>query len=146
MQYTTLGETDLRVSEIGLGTWSFNSSVYGPVAESEAQQAIQAAREAGINFFDTAPLYGDAERDGIAEEVLGRGLRGWRDQAIISTKFGRKPTEGKVAVPGMTEWVQAAYESASLFSELDIGWAIPGERIDLEGYGYFPSFRAIDNH
>jgi hypothetical protein len=46
----------------------------------------------------------------------------------------------------MTEWVQAAYESASLFSELDIGWAIPGERIDLEGYGYFPSFRAIDNH
>lgn len=97
MQYTTLGETDLRVSEIGLGTWSFNSSVYGPVAESEAQQAIQAAREAGINFFDTAPLYGDAERDGIAEEVLGRGLRGWRDQAIISTKFGRKPTEGNKA-------------------------------------------------
>ncbi|MEE3259991.1 MAG: aldo/keto reductase [Candidatus Latescibacterota bacterium] len=97
MQYTTLGETDLRVSEIGLGTWSFNSSVYGPVAESEAQSAIWAAREAGINFFDTAPLYGDAERDGMAEAVLGRGLGGWRDQAVISTKFGRKPTEGNKA-------------------------------------------------
>lgn len=94
MQYATLGATDLRVSEVGLGTWSFNSSVYGPVAEDEAQRAIAAAREMGINFFDTAPLYGDAERDGIAEEVLGRGLRGWREQAVISTKFGRKPTEG----------------------------------------------------
>jgi aryl-alcohol dehydrogenase-like predicted oxidoreductase len=94
MQYATLGATDLRVSQVGLGTWSFNSSVYGPVAEDEAQRAIAAAREKGINFFDTAPLYGDAERDGIAEEVLGRGLRGWREQAVISTKFGRKPTEG----------------------------------------------------
>ena len=94
MQYATLGATDLRVSQVGLGTWSFNSSVYGPVAEDEAQRAIAAAREMGINFFDTAPLYGDAERDGIAEEVLGRGLRGWREQAVISTKFGRKPTEG----------------------------------------------------
>ena len=94
MQYATLGATDLRVSQVGLGTWSFNSSVYGPVAEEEAQRAIAAAREMGVNFFDTAPLYGDAERDGIAEEVLGRGLRGWRDQAVISTKFGRKPTEG----------------------------------------------------
>ena len=83
MQYATLGATDLRVSEVGLGTWSFNSSVYGPVAEDEAQRAIAAAREKGINFFDTAPLYGDAERDGIAEEVLGRGLRGWREQAVI---------------------------------------------------------------
>ena len=94
MQYATLGATDLRVSQVGLGTWSFNSSVYGRVAEGEAQRAIAAAREMGINFFDTAPLYGDAERDGIAEEVLGRGLRGWREQAVISTKFGRKPTEG----------------------------------------------------
>jgi hypothetical protein len=65
----------------------------------------------------------------------------------IPTALRRVDAEsGQVAVPGMTEWVQAAYESASLFSELDIGWAIPGERIDLEGYGYFPSFRAIDNH
>ena len=94
MQYATLGATDLRVSQVGLGTWSFNSSVYGPVAEDEAQRAIAAAREMGINFFDTAPLYGDGERDGIAEEVLGRGLRGWREQTVISTKFGRKPTEG----------------------------------------------------
>ena len=97
MHYTTLGDTGLEISAVGLGTWSFNSAVYGPVAASDAQQTIAAAREAGINFFDTAPLYGDKNRDGIAEEVLGRGLQGGRDQVIISSKFGRKPTEGNKA-------------------------------------------------
>ena len=79
---------------IGLGTWAFNSAVYGVVEEAAAVEAISAARDAGINFFDTAPLYGNSERDGIAEEILGRGLRRGRGEVVISTKFGRKPTEG----------------------------------------------------
>ena len=97
MQYTTLGKTGLKISEIGLGTWAFNSSVYGPVVAEDAERTIQKAREAGINFFDTAPLYGDKDQDGIAEEVLGKALQGWRDEVIVSTKFGRKPTEGNKA-------------------------------------------------
>ena len=97
MQYTTLGKTGLKISEIGLGTWAFNSSVYGPVVAEDAERTIQKAREAGINYFDTAPLYGDKDQDGIAEEVLGKALQGWRDEVIVSTKFGRKPTEGNKA-------------------------------------------------
>ena len=98
MHYTMLGRTGLEVSEVGLGTWSFNSSVYGPLAERDAQQTVHRALDSGINFFDTAPLYGDRDRDGVAEEVLGRALAvSRRDELMISTKFGRKPTEGNRA-------------------------------------------------
>ena len=88
MQYATLGATDLRVSEVGLGTWSFNSSVYGPVAEDEAQRAIAAAREMGIKFFDTAPLYGQ----GRSEKVLGHALKGVTEPYYLATKVGYHPS------------------------------------------------------
>lgn len=94
MKYRTLGRTELRCSEIGLGTWAFASQVYGAVAEADAINAIRAALEAGINFFDTAPLYGTPQRDGVAEEILGKGLGKDRNQAIISSKFGRNSSEG----------------------------------------------------
>ncbi|NKB71711.1 MAG: hypothetical protein GKR89_31945 [Candidatus Latescibacteria bacterium] len=94
MRYSPLGGTGLNCSQIGLGTWAFNGSVYGQVEPGQGEETIRAALAAGINFFDTAPLYGDKNRDGIAEEVLGRGLGPQRQQVFISTKFGRKPTEG----------------------------------------------------
>lgn len=60
----------------------------------------------------------------------------------IPTELRRIDAEtGRVEVVGMTELIQIAYESAQLFSELDVGWAIPGKHIDLAGYDYFPSFR-----
>jgi aryl-alcohol dehydrogenase-like predicted oxidoreductase len=72
MKYRTLGRTGLRCSEIGLGTWAFASQVYGEVTESDALNTIKAALDAGVNFFDTAPLYGTSKRDGVAEEILGK--------------------------------------------------------------------------
>ncbi|MGH7595152.1 MAG: aldo/keto reductase [bacterium] len=94
MKYRLLGRTELRCSEIGLGTWAFASQVYGAVTESDAINAIRAALDAGINFFDTAPLYGTPQRDGVAEEILGKGLGKDRGQVIISSKFGRNSSEG----------------------------------------------------
>ncbi|NIR51447.1 aldo/keto reductase [candidate division KSB1 bacterium] len=94
MKYRTLGRTGLRCSEVGLGTWAFASQVYGAVPEPDALQAIHSAIDAGINFFDTAPMYGTSEQDGVAEEILGRGLGHNRDAVIISSKFGRNPTDG----------------------------------------------------
>lgn len=93
MNYRTLGRTGLHCSEVGLGTWAFASQVYGNVDESEAIRTIRAALDAGINVFDTAPLYGSSERDGIAEEILGQGLGSDREDVIISSKFGRNATE-----------------------------------------------------
>jgi aryl-alcohol dehydrogenase-like predicted oxidoreductase len=90
MKFRPLGRTGLRVSEVSLGTWAFGSpSIYGAVDGTEATRTIRGALDAGINFFDTAPLYGTKEEDGIAETVLGRALGADRDRAIISTKFGR---------------------------------------------------------
>lgn len=94
MNYRTLGRTGLRCSEVGLGTWAFASQVYGAVTEADALKAIRAALEAGINFFDTAPLYGTPQRDGVAEEILGKGLGKDREAVIISSKFGRNSSEG----------------------------------------------------
>lgn len=93
MKYRTLGRTGLRCSEVGLGTWAFASQIYGDVPESDAFAAIHSAVDAGINFFDTAPLYGTSKRDGVAEEILGKALAGKRDSVIISSKFGRNPTD-----------------------------------------------------
>jgi aryl-alcohol dehydrogenase-like predicted oxidoreductase len=90
MNYRSLGRTGLNVSEVALGTWAFGSpSIYGSVDANEAHRAIRGALDAGINFFDTAPLYGTKEEDGIAETVLGRALGADRDRVFIATKFGR---------------------------------------------------------
>ena len=97
MEYRKLGRTQLNSSAVGLVTWAFNSSVYGPVDKSVALKAIDAARDMGINFFDTALLYGTGKKDGIAEFILGRDLRTCRKEVIVSTKFGRNPTEGNKA-------------------------------------------------
>jgi aryl-alcohol dehydrogenase-like predicted oxidoreductase len=94
MKYRILGRTGLRCSEIGLGTWAFASQVYGAVTETDAIDAIRAALDAGINFFDTAPLYGTPQRDGVAEEILGKALGKDREAVLISSKFGRNSSEG----------------------------------------------------
>ena len=98
MKYKKFGRTDLEISEISLGTWAFASGAYGKTDDKVSLAAIDAAIDLGINLFDAAPLYskgdGDNVQDGYAEIVLGKGLKGRRDKAIISTKFGRNPSMG----------------------------------------------------
>lgn len=89
MKKRLLGRTKLECSEIGLGTWALGAGVYGKVELKEACRLIEASLDQGINFFDTAPLYGTSEESGVAESVLGKGLGSRRGEAIISTKFGR---------------------------------------------------------
>lgn len=85
MRYTTLPGTELRVSVIAMGTWALAGDMtWGAQSESDSVESVRAALEAGINFFDTAPAYGD----GLAEERLGKGLGHARDQAVIATKIG----------------------------------------------------------
>jgi len=107
MFYRTIGNTGIQTSEVGLGTWAFASGAYGSVAETDAINTIKLALDSGITLFDTAPLYGNAERDGISEEILGKGLGKDRDKVLISTKFGRNSTQR--ATPNFH--AQRAYES-----------------------------------
>jgi L-galactose dehydrogenase len=87
-QYTTFGRTGLRVSILGLGGAALGNC-YGPVEERNALRTVQAAVDAGINFIDTAPRYGD----GLSEMRIGRVLAASRrrDQVILATKVGYVP-------------------------------------------------------
>lgn len=97
MNYRTLGRTGLNVSEIALGTWALGSRIYGQVDEGAPEKLIQGAIDRGINFFDTAPLYGTKETDGVSETILGNGLGAQRGKVIVSTKFGRTSSN---VIPG----------------------------------------------
>ena len=97
MNYRTLGRTGLEVSEIGLGTWALGSGIYGKVDKDAPAKLIQGAIDQGINFFDTAPLYGTKETDGVSETILGESLESHRGEVIISTKFGRTSSN---VIPG----------------------------------------------
>jgi aryl-alcohol dehydrogenase-like predicted oxidoreductase len=88
VEYRQLGDSDLRVSEICLGTWTtFGESV----ADDAAAAIVDAAFDSGINFFDTANVYGVPA--GSSEEALGRALAGRpRDSFLVATKLcGRMP-------------------------------------------------------
>jgi aryl-alcohol dehydrogenase-like predicted oxidoreductase len=83
MYYRKLGRTGIDVSAIALGCWPFAGGGYWGEQDDQASIAtVHAALDAGINFFDTAEGYGR----GHSERVLGAGLKGRRDQAVIATK------------------------------------------------------------
>jgi aryl-alcohol dehydrogenase-like predicted oxidoreductase len=89
MKHRHLGS--LEVSTIGLGCMGMSQS-YGPADEQESLATIHRALDLGINFFDTAEVYGPFHN----EELLGRALRGRREGVVIATKFGWKIEAGKV--------------------------------------------------
>lgn len=93
MKTVTLGRSGISTSEVGLGTWAFASQIYGDVPKNDALNTISFALDNGITLFDTAPLYGDSERDGISETILGAGLGTRRSSVVISSKFGRYSTD-----------------------------------------------------
>ncbi|MFI6758650.1 aldo/keto reductase [Micromonospora sp. NPDC050417] len=82
MTYRRLGDSGLVVSVVGIGCNNF-----GRKLDAQGTRAVvDAALEAGINFFDTADIYG--EQKGASEEQLGAALKGRRDDVVLATKFG----------------------------------------------------------
>ena len=79
-----LGSSGIQVSEIGLGAWQLANPEWGLHDSGEALKIVDAALDAGCNFFDTAPGYGQ----GRSEELLGQALKPLRRQVVICTKFG----------------------------------------------------------
>jgi len=85
MKERRLGKTGLRISEIGFGCWPIGGGSYGPVRDEASREALETAWESGVNFFDTADVYGE----GHAEALLGAFLEEKsRHQAVIATKAG----------------------------------------------------------
>ncbi len=78
-----LGRTELQISAVGLGAWALGGGPdWGPADETAALETVSAALDAGVNFFDTAPIYGQSE------SFLGKALRGRRTQAVLASKCG----------------------------------------------------------
>jgi len=80
MQYRKIGRTGLKVSEICLGTMTFGDQA----SEADAIAMTRAAMEAGVNFIDTADVY----VKGRSEEIVGKAIKGWRDDVVLATKVG----------------------------------------------------------
>jgi aryl-alcohol dehydrogenase-like predicted oxidoreductase len=84
MHYRQLGNTDLKVSELSFGTWAIGGS-WGKTDDKESLKALDRAMEAGVNFFDTADVYGD----GHSEKLLAKATKGKESDIYVATKFCR---------------------------------------------------------
>lgn len=84
MKYRPLGKTGFSVSEISFGTWGI-SGAWGKTDDGEALRALATAIDRGVNFFDTADVYGD----GHSERLLAKATKGREDDIYIATKFCR---------------------------------------------------------
>ena len=108
MEQRQLGKSGLKVSALGLGLMSM-SGVYGNANDEESIRVIHYAIDKGINFLDSADMYGW----GHNETLLGKALKGKRDRVIVATKFGQvKLADGKQAVDGRPEYVLQACEAS----------------------------------
>lgn len=86
MDYRQLGESDLKISVIGFGTWAIGALGWGRVQDRDSIEAIRRGLDMGINFFDTADIYGR----GHAEEVLAKALGNRRKEVIVASKVGNR--------------------------------------------------------
>jgi aryl-alcohol dehydrogenase-like predicted oxidoreductase len=115
MQYRKFGNTDLLVSEIGFGTWAIgggamigNTAIgWGDADEGDSVQAIHAALDVGINFFDTADIYGL----GYSEQLLGKTI-GRESEIIIATKVGNVSRNNQFTVDYSKEYIVRACEES----------------------------------
>ncbi|OJJ14863.1 aldo/keto reductase [marine bacterium AO1-C] len=109
MQKRTIGNSDLQVFPIGLGTMGM-SEFYGETNEAQSIQTIHKAIDLGVNFFDTADMYGN----GHNEELLGKALKGKLNEVTIATKFAiMRGSNGEfLGVNGKPDYVKQACEAS----------------------------------
>jgi aryl-alcohol dehydrogenase-like predicted oxidoreductase len=110
MEYRQLGQSDVKVSAITLGTWAIGGWMWGGTDEAEAIAAIQASLDAGVTSIDTAPVYGY----GVSEEIVGKAVAGRpRDSYELLTKYCLRwdDTEGEFHF----EWTDNSGETKKIY-------------------------------
>ena len=84
MRFKRLGNTDLNVCVIGVGTWAIGGDFWGAVDDANSIKTIRTAIDAGVTLVDTAPAYGH----GHAEKIVAEAIKGVRDKVVLATKCG----------------------------------------------------------
>ena len=104
-----LGKSGLTVSAVGLGCMGM-SDFYGPSDDAKSIETLHHALGAGVNFWDTADMYGT----GRNEELVGKGLKGRREEVVLATKFGvvRAPDGAMLGISGKPEYVRQACDAS----------------------------------
>lgn len=107
MVYRNIPGTDMNVSVIGYGGWGAGIKGWRNVSEKKVRESITAAYKVGINFFDTAPIYGN----GKSEEILGEELSSVRNKIFIASKCG--------LIQNKNGFVEHCLEPESIFREAE---------------------------
>ncbi len=116
MRYRELGRTGLRVSEVGVGAWGLGGAMvvgglpnsYGAADHADATRMLHWALDRGVNFIDTAPVYGF----GHSEELIGQAIQGRRDRVILETKVGEHHVDGLQAWSFSSDFVRKALDES----------------------------------
>jgi len=106
VEHRTLGRTGIRVSTFCLGTMMFGA--WGDTDEATCTKMVDLALDAGVNFIDTADVYDF----GVSEELVGRALRGRRDDVVLATKFQNAMGPGPNERGNSRRWIQREVEAS----------------------------------
>lgn len=146
MQTRQLGASTLKLTTVGLGTWAIGGGGWdfgwGPQDDKESMAAIRRALDLGVNWIDTAAVYGL----GHAEEIVAKAVAGRRDEVIIATKCGLRWRQGGTAPFGQLDAKSVREEAEDSLRRLDtdvidlyqIHWPNPDRDIE-EAWGVMAS-------
>src|SRR5271165_1911058 len=104
MQYRVLGRTPYEVSEVSFGAWAIGGA-WGAVSDEESLAALNTAIDCGVNFIDTADVYGD----GRSERLIAKLKKSRKDEIVVATKAGRrlpKQTVEGYSRQNLTAWIE----------------------------------------
>ena len=117
MEMRQIGSTDIRVTPVAMGCWPITGISSVNVTEDSSKATLQAAFDSGINFFDSAYVYG---YDGESEKMIAAVLGAQRDQIVIATKGGIQWRDGKIHRDGRPETIRRQCEESLQRLQTDV--------------------------